>query len=232
MMGSQEGGWSRGATVAIGLLLIVVGAVLLAVQYLGWVLPFDLGQIGWPLWILVPGAVLLVVGLVTPEQPGAGLAIGGSIITMIGLVLAYQSVTGHYASWAYAWALVAPGGVGAGLILWGLLHLRGHLVRDGLGVLGVGLVLFLVGFAFFEGLLQIGGERGIAPLGRQALPAALILAGVVLIITRLWPRRRDEWRIPPGEPPRSDSTVGAALAPPDPALTADATGSPQDESRP
>lgn len=192
-MNRQDSTWSRGATVALGLLLIIGGAILLAVQYLGWVLPFDLGQVGWPLWIILPGAAILAIGLVTPEQPGAGLAIAGSIITTVGLLFAYQSVTDHFASWAYAWALVAPGAVGVGMILWGLLHVRGRMVRDGLGVLGVGLVLFLVGFAFFEGLLHIGGGNGIAPLGRQALPAALIVAGVALIVTRLWPRRRDDW---------------------------------------
>ena len=231
-MNDRDSGWSRGASIAIGLLLVVGGAILLAVQYLGWALPFDLGQVGWPLWIVIPGAAILFVGLVTPEEPGAGLAIGGSIITTVGLLLAYQSATGHYASWAYAWALVAPGAVGAGMILWGLFHMRGSMIRSGLGVLGVGLVLFLAGFAFFEGVLHIGGERGIAPLGRQALPTALIVAGVVLIITRLWPRRRDEWRIPPPEPPRSDSTVGAPLVPPDPVLTAGASATQEDENRP
>jgi hypothetical protein len=231
-MNNRDSNWSRGATVAIGLLLVVGGAILLAVEYLGWALPFDLGAVGWPLWIVIPGAAVLVIGLITPEEPGAGLAIGGSIITAVGLVLAYQSVTGHFASWAYAWALVAPGAVGVGMILWGLFHLRGSMIRNGLGVLGVGLVLFLAGFAFFEGLLHIGGERGIAPLGRQALPTALIVAGVVLIITRLWPRRRDEWRTPPPEPPRSDSTGGAPLAPPDPVLTAGASASVEGENRP
>ncbi len=231
-MRDQEMGWSRGASVALGLLLIVGGGILLAVQYLGWALPFDLGQVGWPLWIVGPGAAILVIGLITPDEPGAGLAIGGSIITTVGLVLGYQVATGHFASWAYIWALVAPGAVGVGMILWGLFHLRGRMVRTGLGTLGVGLVLFLVGFAFFEGVLHIGGERGIAPLGRQALPTALIVAGVVLILTRLWPRRRDEWRIPPPGPPRSDLTVDAPLAPPDPVLTAGATATPADENQP
>jgi hypothetical protein len=231
-MGVQGSGWSRGATVIVGLLLIIGGATVLAVQYLGWVVPFDLAQIGWPLWIIGPGLAILIIGLVTPEEPGAGLAIAGSIVSVAGLVLAYQAATDHFASWAYAWALVAPGGVGAGMILWGMLHLRGGMVRSGMATLGVGLVLFLVGFAVFEGVLHIGGEHGIAPLGRQALPIALIVAGVVLILTRLWPRRRDEWQIPPPEPPRADSTIGAPLAPPDPALMAGATASPPNERRP
>jgi len=87
------------------------------------------------------------------------------------------------------------------MLVWGLLHRRGGVARDGLGALAVGVVLFLVGFAFFEGLLNIGGERGWAPLGRQALPLALIAAGVLLILTRLWTggrqRRWGDWQPPP-----------------------------------
>lgn len=202
-MQHRETDWSRWAAVVLGLLLIVGGGLLLAVQYYGLVLPVDLGSFGWPIWVIAPGVLLLVIGLLTPAEPGAGLAIAGSIVTAVGLLLAYQVSANHYASWAYAWALVAPGAVGAGMILWGVLHLRGGMVRSGVTTLAVGLVLFLIGFAFFEGVLHIGGERGLAPLGRQALPLALIVVGVVLVITRLWPRRRDwsgSWSRPESGP--------------------------------
>lgn len=172
------------------MLLIGVGLVFLAMQYFGFVLPFDLGAVGWPLFVIAPGFVLLIAGLFLPANPGLGLSIGGAIVTMVGLLLAYQSVTNHFASWAYAWALVAPAGVGAGMLLWGVVHLQRRPIRDGLSALAVGLVIFLIGFAFFEGILSIGGDRGLAPLGRQALPIALILAGVLVILTRLWPRDR------------------------------------------
>jgi hypothetical protein len=190
-MQNRETDWSRWAAIALGLLLIVGGLLLIAIQYFGLVLPFDLGSFGWPIWVIAPGVLILVIGVLTPAEPGAGLAIAGSIVTAVGVLLAYQYSTNHFASWAYAWALVAPGGVGVGMILWGLLHLRGGMVRSGLGTLAVGLVLFLLGFAFFEGVLHIGGERGLAPLGRQALPIALIVAGAALVLTRLWPRRSD-----------------------------------------
>src|SRR5689334_23372866 len=140
-MQNRETDWGRWAAIALGLLLIVGGGLLLAVQYYGFVLPFDLGSFGWPIWIIGPGVVILIIGLLTPAEPGAGLAIAGSIVTVIGLVLAYQTSTDHFSSWAYAWALVAPGAVGVGMILWGLLHLRGGMVRSGITTLGVGLVL-------------------------------------------------------------------------------------------
>lgn len=219
MRDRNEGG-SRSATIVLGLMFIIGGGILLVAQYTGWELPFNLGSVGWPLWIIVPGALMLIIGLITPGEPGTGLAIAGSIVTMVGLLLAYQAFTDHFASWAYAWALVAPTAVGVGMALWGMLHLRADAVRNGLGVLGVGLVMFLIGFAFFEGALQIGGQRGLAPLGRQALPFALIAAGVLLVLTRPWYRRRDEWTA-------RQSAGSSAPRPAEP--TAGPSAPPQDE---
>jgi len=182
--------WSRASTVVGGLLLIAAGALLLAVNTFGLVLAFDFGRIGWPVFVIAPGVALLIVGLVASGEPGVGLTVAGGMVTTVGLILAYQSATDHWTSWAYAWTLIAPTSVGAAMLLWGTLHRRGSIVRQGLSGLGVGIVLFIVGFAFFEGVLNLGGTRGLAPLGRQALPVALIGAGVLVIISRLWPRSR------------------------------------------
>ena len=50
-----------------------------------------------------------------------GFAIAGSIVTTVGSVLLYQQTTGHWESWAYAWALVGPGAAGLGMLVYGLL---------------------------------------------------------------------------------------------------------------
>lgn len=179
--------WSRGSTLVGGLLLIGVGVVLLAVNTFNLQLPFDLGRIGWPAFVIAPGLALLLVGLVGSGEAGVGLAVAGGIVTTIGSILAYQFATDHWTSWAYAWALIAPTSVGASMLLWGTFHRSGDVARQGLSALGVGIILFIVGFAFFEGVLNLGGNRGLAPLGREALPVALIGAGVLLIISRLLP---------------------------------------------
>ena len=230
---------SRLATIVIGLLLIFVGVVFLAVQSFGLQLPFDLSQIGWPIYIIAPGVVLLVVGLFLPGA-GVGLAIGGGIVTTVGTLLAYQSAYDHYASWAYAWALI-PTAFGLSMFLWGILHRRRRLARDGLGTLSVGLIMFLVGFAFFEGVLDVGEGRGFAALGRQALPFALIAAGVLVILTRVWSRPRRAWtgtwpaewqtwerRRGPGAPP-TDAPPAARAEPREPDPTASAPESPRPE---
>ena len=181
--------WSRASGVVFGILLIALGAVLLAVNTFGLVLPFDVGRLGWPIFVIAPGVVLLVIGLLINNEAGIGLSVAGSIVTMVGAILAYQSTTDHWSSWAYAWALIAPTAVGAGMLLWGIFHGRMGIIRQGLSGVGLGLVVFIIGFGFFEGVLNIGGERGLAGLARQALPVALILAGVLLVISRLIPNR-------------------------------------------
>lgn len=189
-----------------GLLLIALGVGLLAVNSFGMQLPFDLGSIGWPIFIIAPGVLLLVVGLVTGGDGGQGMAVGGGVVTTIGLILAYQSATDHWTSWAYAWALI-PTGVGLSMMLWGALHGRGDVVRDGLSAFGIGIVLFIVGFAFFEGVLHLGGDKGLSSLGMQLLPIALIAAGALVIVGGIWPRRHRrapsyaDWGPPPGYQP-------------------------------
>lgn len=184
--------WSRASGIIFGILLIAVGVVLLAINAFGYVLPVDFGRIGWPMFVIAPGLVLLIAGLLMSNDAGIGLSVAGGIVTMVGVILAYQSATDHWSSWAYAWALLAPTAVGAAMVLWGIFHGRGGVIRQGLGGLGVGLVLFIVGFGFFEGVLNIGDDRGLAPLGRQALPVALIVAGALLVLSRLMPRREPQ----------------------------------------
>lgn len=212
-MDASEGRTQRSLGLILGGLLVVAGVILLVLQQAGYDLSFEIGRIGWPIFVIAPGLVLLAVGLLLDAPPGVGLAVAGSIVTTVGLVLAYQSATDHWTSWTYAWALVGPMAAGTGLVLWGVLHRRLHFVRSGLGVLGVGTVLLVVFFAFFEGLLGLGGDRGLAPLGRQLLPVALIAVGLLVIVARfLWPAGHPGADERPGvdNRPADDSRAGDA----------------------
>lgn len=167
----------------IGALLIVFGIAFLVIQQAG--LEFEWW--GWPLWIVVGGAALFLVALVVGGQPGVGLAIPGAMAATVGLVLLYQTRTDHWESWAYAWALIAPGAVGLGLFLYGLLTAQWRVARSGVPVMAVGLGLFLAGAVFFEGILGIGGRR----IGQEAqllLAAAVIGLGVLFVVGALLPR--------------------------------------------
>ncbi|MDO9099390.1 MAG: hypothetical protein Q7V53_01400, partial [Caldisericota bacterium] len=120
----------------LGILLIIVGIVVLAFQYvridLSW-LPARWAELAWPLRIIVPGLALFVVGLVLPGSTGDGLAGFGLVAAAVGTLLWYQSVTGTWSSWAYAWALVFPGAGGVAGIVHGCIHGNWKNVRESLG---------------------------------------------------------------------------------------------------
>ena len=128
----EEHRGSGGAAV-LGALLIVLGLVFLAGQYLN----LDIGQYGWPFYVIGPGLALVILGLT--QRNGRGLAISGSVITMVGLLLFYQNVTDHWESWAYAWPLVAPGGSGLGMVLYGTRVQNAGMVRAGAQRVGASL---------------------------------------------------------------------------------------------
>src|SRR3989304_8393441 len=141
----------------LGGILIVVGLIFFASQQLN----IDIGEATWPFYVIAPGAGLLALGLT--QRRGEGLVIAGSIVTMVGLVLLYQNATDHWESWAYAWALVGPGGSGLGMLLYGTRNRDAKMARDGFGSLLGALGLFAVGLVFFEGVIGISGRR--LPLG-------------------------------------------------------------------
>lgn len=175
---SQPG--ERSPAIALGLVLVVIGALL----FVGQLADISIGDIGWPFIIVAVGVVMLLLGLfVNREQ---GMVIGGTVVTTVGLVLAYQNATGLWATWAYAWALVGPAASGLGLAIWGIRSGDGGATRNGLwGFLG-GLALFAVAFLFFEGVIGLSGER--LPFADWVLPAAVIAIGVVLLVRGLLSR--------------------------------------------
>src|SRR4030081_960688 len=176
---------SRRPSVVLGGLLVLIGVIWLVGQFVR----IDVGHYGWPFFVIVPGVAILFVALTARGALGEGLAILGSIITVTGLILLYQNATDHFESWAYAWALTFPGAVGLGMILYGLTASRPGNVRAGARLVGIGLVLFLVGVAFFEGVLGIGGYQ----FGRSAgvaVGGVIIAMGAVLLIANLTSSRR------------------------------------------
>jgi hypothetical protein len=134
--------------------------------------------------VIIPGLALLTWGVAVGDAAGEGMSLAGAMVSMTGLILLYQQNTGHWATWAYAWALIAPGSVGLGQIVFGSYHGRTKMVRSGLDVLLAGLTLFVILGLFFElviGLSGFGGGRGSA-----VLPAVLIGLGLVLLVRNLF----------------------------------------------
>jgi hypothetical protein len=185
-----------------GLLLILAGGAFLLSNVAG----VDLGRWGWPVVVVVPGVVLLVVGLAIRSEGGLGAAIPGGLILSTGLLLAFQDATDTWASWAYAWALIAPGSVGATLFLFGLTHARMDLIDAGLRTAAVGLGLFIGFGLFFENLvgLDAGSGSGSTAL-RDAMPFLAVAMGVVIVLLNFLPRRDRE-----ADTPEQPGTGGAS----------------------
>lgn len=129
-----------------GLILIIVGACILLAQ----TVPafsglFDLSR-QWPLFIIGLGGLFLIAAFLgSPE-----LAIPGSIITGLGLIFYYQTLTGNWASWAYMWALI-PGFVGLGMLFTSSLDKsRAEIRPEGLRLILISGALFLIFALFFN----------------------------------------------------------------------------------
>src|SRR5467141_872209 len=164
-----------GSSTALGIVLVVIGLFALLIVLSG----VDLTESGWPLFIIIPGLTLIVVGFL---WLGAVATIPGGIVTMLGVVLAYSNSTGDWPFWAYGWALVVPFGVGLGMYMQALRDRDQHTLRTGRTLIFIGLMIFLIGFVLFESILGISGRDYFGPVGKAALPALLILVGVILLV--------------------------------------------------
>ena len=176
--------------------LALVGA-LLVVAGVGWFvareLRFDpfaaIADAGWPFFVIIPGVILLVSSLIPTPPRGVGLAIAGSIVTTVGLALLYQESTAHWESWAYGWVLVGPGAAGLGMLLYGLIFGQRDLVSVGARLAGIAVVIFVVGYWFFETVFATG--RAPVDLGAW-WPVAIIVAGLTVLTVGLARGRRKE----------------------------------------
>ena len=177
-------GWET----ALGGLLLLLGIVVLFGQVVG----VELGRVGWPFFVIIPGLGLLGLGLAAAGRLGEVLAMVGGVVTMAGLVLGVQNATDRFDTWAYAWALVVLVGAGVGRWLVGVVRGSAELAASGGWLIAAGLVAFLVFAVFFEVVVGIGGRGGAlsGASGRYILAALLIGAGLVLLGRRLLAARR------------------------------------------
>lgn len=140
---------------------------------------FDFWGTFWPFFVIGVGA-LFFVGMFAGGRSVSGLAIPGTIITTIGLMLFYQNFTGHWESWSYGWTVILMS-VGAGIFIMGFWGQNANQRDAGLRVLRLGLIMFIIFGAFFELLFTSGMPSGLRSI---VFPAGLILLGLYLILSR------------------------------------------------
>lgn len=158
----------------LGILLILVAAWLIATRVnptLGKLIhlpPFD-----WPMWVILVGAGLLVLGLLLGAP---GMAVPACIVAGIGGILYYQEFSGDWSSWSYMWTLI-PGFVGLGSILAGLLgEDTRQSLKNGFNGLIASMVLFAIFGTIFGAWTIFGAYSAYVPI------ALLFLLGIWLIV--------------------------------------------------
>jgi hypothetical protein len=132
----------------LGLLLILVAGWLIATQLnhdLAKFIPIPFDK--WPVWVILSGAALLVIGLLVGESD---MAVPACIVAGIGGILYYQNASGNWESWSYMWALI-PGFVGIGRILSGVIggNFKSSL-REGVQALLASAILFTIFATIFK----------------------------------------------------------------------------------
>jgi len=181
-----EGRRSSGSLLAFGAILITVGLVAALLRNADIGLSTVIGDQTWPFLVVVPGLILLASSVAPRPPEGLGFAIGGSIVTTVGLILLWQANTGAWESWAYVWALI-PGAAGLGIATYGAATRASELVERGVRMVLVAGVLFLVGRWYFEALFATGEQ----PIDVGTWwPVALIGVGLLIAIRGLVGTRR------------------------------------------
>jgi hypothetical protein len=162
-----------------GLLLLVIGALLLASEQIERLI----GGLGidedflrwWPTLIIGLSLFFLVPGLIggPNRRLRAGMVIPGAIMAGLGSALLYTSLTGRWSAWAYLWT-VLPFSFGLGMYAAGWIADAPAFKWIGSGIAVGGVVAYLVLATAF------GGEafRIIAAIGILALGLALTIGGL------------------------------------------------------
>jgi hypothetical protein len=99
----------RGGVLGVGVLLVLVGLGAIGLQRAGFAFANVDWEGGWPFLVVVPGLVLFASSFLLSAPRGAGLAIAGSIVTVVGLES--TSSVGH----------ARPVAVGSGILIFGVL---------------------------------------------------------------------------------------------------------------
>jgi len=156
-----------------GAVLIALGLLTLAGQF---VRGFDFWSMIWPFFVIGFG-VLFFVGMFAAGKSAAGLAIPGTIITVIGLMLFLQNLLNYWQSWAYGWTVILMS-VGLGIWIMGWYTENAQQRQSGVRLLKIGAILFVIFGGFFEMIFNSFAAS------KFIFPVALILLGGYLIFKR------------------------------------------------
>jgi hypothetical protein len=135
----------------------------------------------WPIWIILVGAGLMLIGLLTEAYD---MAVPACIVAGIGGILYYQNTSQDWNSWSYMWALI-PGFGGIGNLI--SAGLSGNLKKEGRNALNtilISLLLFVIFASMFGGLDFLTISRELI------LIVSLFLVGLWLILRGIFRKQK------------------------------------------
>jgi hypothetical protein len=180
---------SNAGALVVGALLIGFGLLSLAGRLVS---GFNWGLL-WPFFVIGFGALFFVAMFATGKS-AAALAVPGSIISGIGLILFFQNVTHHWESMSYFWTLIIMF-VGVGIFLMGWYGEDANQKRSGLRLMKIGFILFIIFGAFFEMIFS--------SFSNIVFPVLLIILGAYLVVVRSGLLKKHEDTVDHTLPPAS-----------------------------
>jgi hypothetical protein len=163
----------RKNSIALGIILIIFGALLLVREIYPQLFP----NWEWPFFIIGLGGIFLLWAILSGT---GGLAVPGSILAGIGGIFYYQSLTGDWESWSFIWALI-PAFVGVGIIIGGIID------RNYKEAFSGGLTLLLISGIL---LFAFGSAFGLQPEITKYWPVLLIVLGLIALARALFSSKR------------------------------------------
>lgn len=136
----------------------------------------------WPFFIIGAGS-LFFIGMFAGGRSSAALAVPGTIISGIGLVLLFQNIVHHWESMSYFWTLILIF-VGLGIYIMGWYGEQPQQKQAGARVIRIGVILFVIFGTFFEMIFS--------SFSNMLFPVLLIVLGAYLVVTRSGLFRKNE----------------------------------------
>ncbi len=143
----------RGSLI-LGVILVAIGIL----AFLGQTINLSLWGMTWPLMVIGVGAIFFI-GMVLGGKTTGFLAVPGSIITTVGLILLVQKTFGLWETWSYMWTLVFSA-VGLGLVIQGAWSGQPELRQRGWELTRAGVILFLIFSILMEFIFTASGVSG------------------------------------------------------------------------
>jgi hypothetical protein len=170
--------------IIIGSVLIIIGVLALFGNFFNFLNMDAL----WPLIVMGVG-IAFFIAMALGDKSRAGLAVPGSILVMIGLILFFMNATNNWEAWSYCWALIIFA-VGAGVWINGYRSDQPELRKRGQETMRSGLILFVIFAIIMEFIFTMIGLH--YQTNTLVWASLLAILGLVLLVSRILQLRKPE----------------------------------------